>query len=279
MHASRKFIDLILQCSSKWANWDPPIALNVGDYGLIDTESGVFERKGNIYSYKFTQFLASSDPPLTLDFTNDRPVVGKVEQNMVIASTRVKQGSFTTTPGIDVPNVASVAFKGQWQFPLHERGALLIMHKPRQTYPPETDVLDALTKVPKLKDYHFATAIVSCPAYTLYLSNKCPLFCVSLSLTAQSPAMAAAGVSVGGDIGFSWATDSQSSFLRRAADERGEYSFFPLFSLKRIRIEWWKRFRSEETAGDLPDLPSWVDSIAPWGPLDEDGEIDPTCDE
>ncbi|KIJ63685.1 hypothetical protein HYDPIDRAFT_92094 [Hydnomerulius pinastri MD-312] len=277
MHASRKFIDLILQSSSKWANWDPPMALEVGDYGLVDPQSGIFERKGNVFTDKFRKTLADLDPLLRIDLTNDA-VNGQIEQDIVIASTGVKRSSFTVTPELDVPSVATVALKGEWQFPRHRRGALLVMHKPRQTYLASTDALDTLTRVPKLKDYHFVTSVMSCPAYTLYLSDKSGES-ISLALTAQAPALAAAGVAVGGDLGFSWATNSQSSFLRRAVDAAGEYSFVPLFSLKRIRLEWWRRFRGDGTPHDLPDFDPWVDSIALWEPLDEDGEADPFCDE
>lgn len=35
--ASRKFIDLIFQTSSKWANWDPPIPIKVSLRALMST--------------------------------------------------------------------------------------------------------------------------------------------------------------------------------------------------------------------------------------------------
>lgn len=71
--SSRKFIDLIWKTSNKWAVWDPPSSSDairvslglqgsfqthapftsscpqVGDYGLVDPETGKFEFEGNIY--------------------------------------------------------------------------------------------------------------------------------------------------------------------------------------------------------------------------------------
>lgn len=71
--ASRKYIDLIQQASSKFANWDPPHLIKVGcptlnlcgnlsrpahsqagDYGKIDRETGKFEKEGNIYDNSCT---------------------------------------------------------------------------------------------------------------------------------------------------------------------------------------------------------------------------------
>ncbi|OJA10346.1 hypothetical protein AZE42_11946, partial [Rhizopogon vesiculosus] len=52
-YASRKFIDLIEDATSKWANLDPLAPIKVGDYGMIDKETGEFHAQGNIYNVEF----------------------------------------------------------------------------------------------------------------------------------------------------------------------------------------------------------------------------------
>lgn len=73
-HAQRKFIELILDRTGKYANWDPPSEIQVcrcslnthllhvdleqiGSYGRIDKDTGNLNVEGNIYSDNFKQFL------------------------------------------------------------------------------------------------------------------------------------------------------------------------------------------------------------------------------
>jgi len=48
--ASRLFIDWVYRGTAKWANWEPAIKIEVGDYGDINRQTGEFERFGNIYT-------------------------------------------------------------------------------------------------------------------------------------------------------------------------------------------------------------------------------------
>jgi hypothetical protein len=45
--ASRKFIDLIRQASSKWANWDPPIEIKVSLNALVITAQFFSHNRGS----------------------------------------------------------------------------------------------------------------------------------------------------------------------------------------------------------------------------------------
>jgi hypothetical protein len=72
----------------------------------------------------------------------------------------------------NVPGLGQASIKGEWQFQRGKRGALLIMHNPRQEYVPRGRILEALYKVPELKDMHIVNSIFKCPAYTIYLSDK-----------------------------------------------------------------------------------------------------------
>lgn len=81
------------------------------------------------------------------------------------------------TSGIhsEITGLAEASIKGQWEFG-KKRGALLIMARPRSRRIPPHVVLKQLVKIPSLEDKVLVTEVLSCPAYSLYLSgaSKCP---------------------------------------------------------------------------------------------------------
>ena len=205
-----------------------------------------------------------------------------------------------------VAGLATATVRGQWQFEQGKRDALLIMSCPRLRFLPAGVVLGELYKVPKLRDKWLVTSIHICPAFSMYLSNKCksrPFVHhawltprshaagekVSLALVAQVPVPAAPGISAGAEGGIGWWSDSQADLLRKACDKSGKYCYTPLYTMKR-RIGWTQRlFRQKgvEVSGD--DLCvkrtwafcfvglmtcRWTDMPPPWQPLDEDGHED-----
>lgn len=64
-YVSRKFIDLIQGVTSKWANWDPPRPIHVGDYGMINNETREFDWEGNVYTTTNDICIDMMDPALT----------------------------------------------------------------------------------------------------------------------------------------------------------------------------------------------------------------------
>ena len=73
----------------------------------------------------------------------------------------------------DIPNIATASLKGEWQFKNGQRGAVLVMQKPRLVYLPPDVILEKLYDVDKLIDKYLITSVHMCPAYSLYLSNTC----------------------------------------------------------------------------------------------------------
>ena len=71
--------------------------------------------------------------------------------------------------------LADASIKGRWEFG-SKRGALLIMAKPRSSYIPQT-LLRLLIDIPALKDKSIVTEVISCPAYSLYLSSASKCYC------------------------------------------------------------------------------------------------------
>ncbi|KAH7925720.1 hypothetical protein BV22DRAFT_1064371 [Leucogyrophana mollusca] len=273
--ASRKYVDLIRQTTAKWANWDPAIPVRVGNYGEINTETGELDVEGNIYDENFKKIFKQYHPDMDLD--EHKPKVDKPDEDFVVSSVGVRRRDLTAGPEFGMAGIANVSLKGEWQFATGRRGALLIMHKPRQTYLPPGEVLEPLYKVPELKDKYIVTSAFSCPAYFIYLSDKSGEK-VALALVANGPIPSAPGVTAGGELGLDWWTDTQASFVRKACSKNGEYSFTPLYALKRKLPTIRRLFRDSPIPPPSGD-DYWVDVNQPWEPLDEDGIEDPVYDD
>lgn len=272
--ASRKFIDLIFQSSSKWANWDPPIPIKVGDYGTIDRKTGVLIVKGNIYDETFQESLTQQG--LMINLSSCQPVKGAVEGDMIMSSIGVKTGEISLTPQVSALDLASASINAEFQFQEGRRGAVLVMHKPQQEYIPQGRVLSIIHEARELKDKYIVSSTFTCPGFYLYLSNKSGEK-VKLALTANAPVAAAIGVSAGGGASVDWWTDTQAALLRKAFDQAGQYRYTPLFDLKR-RQHWFERtFRGVEEHPMEDDM--WPDCSPPWNPLDEDGNEEDAYDE
>ncbi|KAH7906670.1 hypothetical protein BJ138DRAFT_1117362 [Hygrophoropsis aurantiaca] len=273
-YASRKYVDLIRQTTAKWANWDPPIPIKVGSYGTINGETGELDVEGNIYDATFEEIWKTHFPNINLK--DHQPKVGEPDEDFVVSSVGVRRRDLKIGPEIGLTGVANVSLKGEWQFATGRRGALLVMHKPRQTYLPPGELLKPLYNIPELKDKYIVTSVFSCPAYSIYLSDKSGEK-VSLALVANGPIPTAPIANIGAELALDWWTDSQTSFLRKAASKKGDYSFTPLYALKRKLPVIRRLFRDspvpEPTGDDF-----WIDVPQPWDPLDEDGELDPVYD-
>lgn len=63
-----------------------------------------------------------------------------------------------------------IVFKKQWQFN-EKRGAILLMHKARETHVPE-GFFDAASSLPVLQNKHIVCETWTCPGFYMYRSNK-----------------------------------------------------------------------------------------------------------
>lgn len=254
-NAARKFVDLIRQSTAKWANWDPPIPIQVGAYGRLNTETGELDIEGNIYDPEFQVYLDKVDGKLKLaDFPAE---TGAVEDDFIVCTMGVRQNDLKVDGEIGIPGFGQASIKGEWQFQRGKRGALLIMHNPRQEYVPRGKILEALYKVPELKDMHIVNCIFKCPAYTIYLSDKSGEK-ISLALTPSgSP-----------NEPQQWWSDTNASLLRKG--QHKDYMFTPLYGLKR-KLPLIRRLMRDSPIPDPEGDDFWADVHVPWEPLNEDG--------
>ncbi|KAK7017678.1 hypothetical protein R3P38DRAFT_3201233 [Favolaschia claudopus] len=262
-YASRKYVDLILQVSSKWASWDPPHLIEVGDYGTIDKETGLFQKDGNIYT----------DPATAKLCADYQPDTRAPDEVMVVCSQTEKKRDFGLGPEIDIPGIAEASIKGQWKFKSGKTGALLVMAQPRSSIISGGALFSKLIDTPSLKDKYLVTETVACHAYSLYLSSKMDDV-ISLALVAKTPLPVSPLVSAGGEISATWWSQTGSGVFRHGCAERGTYSFTPLFALKRLRKISFVRYRGEPTPEERAEDMWDSEPESPWGPLDEDGEED-----
>jgi len=228
----------------------------VGDYGTIDKETGQFQKDGNIYEDVTTARLAD----------HHKPLMGAPENTLIISSAGVIRRELTVSAECGVAGLADTSIKGQWEFG-SKRGALLIMSRPRSSYLPPKVFLKQLVDIPALRDKSLVTEVISCPAYSLYLSSANKEV-IDVALVATTPTPLAA--TVGGEIGATWWTQNMSGLFRDACDPNGSYNYTPLYMLKKIRRKGL--LRRESPVPDPEDDDLWVDIQEPWDPLDDDGE-------
>jgi len=256
---SRKFIDLLLQVTNnKWANIDANKEVKVGDFGRIDRTTGELQVEGNLYEHPKTRGTMAAYPIKTTEPTKFEKYLSK----------GVKELGIAPKVDIGIQSYADVGFDGKWQFQ-SERGALLILVAPRintmRGFPTST-ILDKHFKS-LLKGRAVCTDVVSCPAFCLYLGkNKDHVF--ELSLKCDVPVATAAGVSIGGSLGTSWKYSDNQGLVKEGLSEKGEYVYFPLYSLKGVS---WGRVGSILRGTEGEDEEVLEDVATPWIGLDVDG--------
>ncbi|KAN0094908.1 hypothetical protein V8E55_003195 [Tylopilus felleus] len=268
-YLQRKYIDSIRQVSSKWVNWDPPISIRVGAYGLIDKETGDFIVEGNVYDEEFQKELDKHNAGIKM--SDYPPQEGPVEENFIICTRGTKCEEKEKEKEGDAPVIGKKSYK--WFFEREKRGAVLFLHSPRQIFLPPHVVLEPLYKVDKLINKCLVTSIHVCPAYSMYLSDKTGDN-LSLALVSETPLTTASVESASTDGGVSWLVDTPNGLLRKASNKTGEFAFTPLYSLKRP-IKRIRRFFRDRIMPEPEGDELWYTDSVPWDPLDEDGEEDP----
>lgn len=268
-YESRKFIDLILGVTSKWTNWDPPRPISVGDYGMINNETGEFEWEGNLYKTTNTFGINMMDPEL-------HPVEQEGgDDKYIVKSWGVSTKEVNVSAEADVPGGVKVALKVNFQFDSRKPAAALVMYKPRYiSLPKDERIIMLLKSRPDvLKGKYVVTEVISCAAYMMYMSNQMTEnFSVSLKTT--GPVLPA--VDAGGAAGFTWSAETVCGLYREGSDSTAKY--MPLYRLKKPRHKFWLPFgqRGDQPIDDAID--KWEDVDPPWDPLDDEGEEDEIYD-
>jgi hypothetical protein len=159
-NAQRKYIDLINEATSKWANWDPPKRIRVGDFGTIDKKTGALEVEGNIYTHWDIAPLSYQYPPFEAAETDVYQIHSQQVRRLDVPA---DVGASTTAD--DRP----IVLKSRWQFN-SKGGAVLLMYRLRLFRVPKGffDEFD----LPILKRKVVVTQVYECPGFYMHLSNQ-----------------------------------------------------------------------------------------------------------
>jgi hypothetical protein len=272
-YESRKFIDLIQRATSKWANWDPPREIAVGDYGTIINDTGEFDWEGNIYSPYFQQQFQSSKSKFNIDLTDSalRPHKQKAgDDHLIVKSWGVTTKEINASAEGAVSGVVNIALKLDLQFDGNKPAAVLVMHKPRySSLPNDERIIKLIKSMPDiLKGKYIVTDVISCAAYMMHLSDhRAEKF--SVTLKAAGPVTPAANA--GGVASFTWSSEAAYGLSRQGSDPAAK--FIPLYRLKQPHPKFWEwpfSHRGDEKTHDPIDR--WEDVDPTWNPLNDEGE-------
>ncbi|KAI9434885.1 hypothetical protein H4582DRAFT_2080554 [Lactarius indigo] len=254
-NAQRKFIDLINEATFKWANWDPPKVIQIGDFGTIDKKSGELKVEGNIYTHSEIKHIAQDYPAFVAPETDLYQIHSQQVRRLDIQADVGASATAADDQG--------VALKSRWQFNT-KRGAILLMHRPRLLCVPD-GFFDEKFDLPILKRKVVVEQVYNCPGYYMYLSNKASEQ-ISVSLRANS----LPGVDGEQALTVGWSADGSSGVCQQGFREDAVYT--PLFCLKSLGRRHWRR------DGITPMIEKWEVTYIPWGILDEDGLTEPDSD-
>lgn len=247
----RKYIDLINEASSKWANWDPPRRIEPGDFGTIVKSTGEFVVEGNIYVHADLAHISERYPPSE----------GHELDRYHIHSYEVRGVDVGGGLGANFLGTQGLVFRSHWQFN-SRRGAVLLMHQPRLTIVPDA-LFSEIRGVPILKNKSVVYQVFNCPGFYMYLSNKVHEQ-VAVSLRASLPPQVS-NVNPALDVG--WMAHGTSGIGQQGYHSGAIYT--PLFSLRSIKKGVVRR-------GEPDQVPTeqWDDTSVPWDHLDDDGMTD-----
>ncbi|KAF8181439.1 CHAT domain-containing protein [Mycena galopus ATCC 62051] len=248
-NVSRKFVDLINQISGKYANLDPEYCIKAGDYGVMNSETGQFQKQDNIYESEIAEIkiIASQYPPRT----------GGVLEELTCAW-NVKKIEFRDQPGFK-GHLTEPVLKTSWEFGDH-RGALLVMHQPHMTYVPDV-FLHLSADLESLKGKVLAVTVYNCAAYAMYLSND-ENDRVQLILCEGPLRPETTGTTL------SWSQTGTHGIFQKFCDAPGHYT--PLLGLYMIQDPYGAQ------SGESPEFnaPIWSELYPPWPNLDNNGDFD-----
>jgi hypothetical protein len=257
-NAQRKFVDLVNEATFKWANWDPPKVIQIGDFGTIDKKTGELKVEGNIYTHLQVKHIAQ-----------EYPAFEAAETDLYqIHSQQVKRLDIQASAGSTTADDQGVSLRSRWQFN-SKRGAILLMHRPRLICVPD-GFFDEKFDLPLLKRKVVVEQVYNCPGFYMYLSNKSSEQ-VSVSLRSNTLMPVVPGASTDSGLSIGWSANGSTGVCQQAY--RADAVYTPLFRLKSLGRRHWRR------DGITPMIEKWEVTYAPWGILDEDGLTEPDSDE
>jgi hypothetical protein len=274
--SEREYVDLLYRASKKYANWDPEIAVEVGDWGRITTgrtglafwrrERGTFLKEGNIYKDgKAEKYGIPPPQEFGLDATDG--VTWIVSENVQDCDFRAAAGGYvpmmTSGPRIsfnpsnyrEIPIFAKCKVKAGFKVS-SGRGAVLVMDNDVISAIDPPGSLRRLLDERDMRDCVIVSQTHRCSSYARLLTAEGGQSVV-IGLSIQPPVSGV--ISARGDVG--WVHNSKAGNFRAKVNESGQRDFYPLFKL----VSLTDKNTSSGVRGELEDGdPPLPDAIPPW---------------
>lgn len=252
----RKYIDLINEASSKWANWDPPRRIKPGDFGTITKSTGEFVVEGNIYVHEDLAQIAKEHPPSE----------GHEIDRYDIHSYEVRGVDVGAELGAKFLGIQGLVSRSRWQFNA-KRGAILLMYRPRLISVPDA-FFSNIRNAPILINKSVVCQVFNCPGFYMYISNKVSEQ-VAVGLRANLPPQVS---DVNPALGVGWMAHGSIGIGQQGYQSGATYT--PLFNLRSLQ----KRLLRRGEPGQAP-TEMWDETRVPWDRLDDDGTTEAEDDD
>jgi len=247
-NSQRKYIDLINEASSKWANWDPPKRIEPGDFGTVIKATGELVVEGNIYVHEALAHIAKRHPPSE----------GHELDRYHIHSYEVRGVDVGGGLGANILGAQGLVFRSHWQFN-SKRGAVLLMYQPRLISVPDP-LFNEIRNAPILKNKSVVYQVFKCPGFYMYLSNKVNEQ-IAVDLRANLPPPVS---HVNPALGVGWMAHGTIGIGQQGYQPDAIYT--PLFSLRTLKKGMVRR-----GGPDQAPIDQWDETSVPWDRLDDDG--------
>ncbi|KAG8991137.1 hypothetical protein FRB94_014773 [Tulasnella sp. JGI-2019a] len=273
---SRLYVDMIRQATGRFPIWDPSDCkpVKVGDYGTIGSDSGRFERHGNIYedpdiTTAMDILLDPSSFPQTLPSAED--VVTYSEST---TGRNLEPGVFASEAQLDEEACSDTPF--EFNTATDRRGCFLIMRKAQKTILPSTVIsMRKLAQQDKLEDMCLATEVTSCPSYLICLTDRCE------GGLNHKVAHLGGSCTSGTDQNSScwWMSRTSGGLFRNACNQEDQAKYTPLVRLMVLKPKCKEYYYKFSRRDSLPIEPKtdddiWMNAYVSWRPLDDDGVED-----
>ncbi|KAG8857841.1 hypothetical protein FRB96_005560 [Tulasnella sp. 330] len=259
---SRLYISMIQQTSARFPNWCPATPVKPGDFGEINSQSGEFEREGNIYELKE---VTDAIPSLLGD--DFRPKYGRVDDELVICSEHTISGDVELGGTAAATGMAHASLKAHFKIVKGQRGAFLVMVRPRAMSLPSDLPWRELAKIKRLTSMLLVTEV------TVNEQD------ISVELIGDLPIAAPVG-SAGGNTAVTWKASRRTHLFRTACSPSGAADYSTLLKLKKMSPRWKEwchkliKWRDSPPPEVTNDDEIWEDASVPWATLDDTGKED-----
>ncbi|KAJ7834406.1 hypothetical protein B0H13DRAFT_1914112 [Mycena leptocephala] len=226
-HPSRKLTDLIYRSTAKFASWNPPPELEessaVGDFGVIDKDSGEFIKEGCIWD-------------IITYAVEDRPIQASSPEEMLeVVLSGVSKQSLEKSPLGGSEGIEKAVVNQYWDFG-SKLAAVIILYQPQSFYLYPKSVIENFKKLPQLKNKAIVTEVVKCQAYAFCFSEESVVAGkLALKLVPSEHADA------DGKPNYKWLTDMSAGLECYATTAASP--FCALYSLKEIETNRFMPFR------------------------------------